>query len=75
MQPVGHARRREEAVPLIASKLQRHLQGFYDAGEQERILSLLTDHDRLVGMTVNDFIDVRTRVHRAQLTMQLWAKP
>lgn len=59
--PVGHARRRDEAVPLIASKLRKHLDGMYSDSEKEKILSLLTDHERLVSMPVNEFIDLWTR--------------
>lgn len=59
--PVGHARRRDEAVPLIASKLRKHLDGMYSDAEKEKILSLLTDHERLVSMPVNEFIDLWTR--------------
>lgn len=57
---MGHARRRDEAVPLIESKLRKHLTGIYSDAEQENILRLLTDHDSLVKMPVNEFIDVRT---------------
>lgn len=58
--PVGHARRREEAVPLIASKLTKHLQGFFSEQEQKNLLSLLTDHERLAKMPVNEFVDLWT---------------
>ena len=59
--PVGHARRREEAVPLIASKLTKHLQGFFSEEEQKNLLSLLTDHERLAKMPVNEFVDLWTK--------------
>lgn len=59
--PVGHARRRDEAVPLIASKLKKHLTGFLDENRQSKILSLLTDHDSLVKMSVNEFVDLWTQ--------------
>lgn len=59
--PVGHARRREEAVPLIASKLTKHLQGFFSEQEQKNLLSLLTDHERLAKMPVNEFVDLWTK--------------
>lgn len=59
--PVGHARRREEAVPLIASKLKKHLAGFYSQEEQDNILALLTDHERLAAMPVQEFVELRDR--------------
>ena len=46
---------------LIASKLRKHLDGMYSDAEKEKILSLLTDHERLVSMPVNEFIDLWTR--------------
>ena len=48
-------------MPLIASKLRKHLDGMYSDAEKEKILSLLTDHERLVSMPVNEFIDLWTR--------------
>ena len=59
--PVGHARRREEAVPLIASKLKKHLTGFYSQEEQDNILALLTDHERLAAMPVQEFVELWTK--------------
>ena len=59
--PVGHARRREEAVPLIASKLKKHLAGFYSQEEQDNILALLTDHERLAAMPVQEFVELWTK--------------
>lgn len=58
--PVGHARRREEAKPLIEAKLKKHLEGhFDDKGEtSDKILRLINDHDGLVKMKVNDFVDL-----------------
>ncbi|KAK0539275.1 ATP-binding cassette transporter CGR1 [Tilletia horrida] len=60
--PVGHARRREEAIPLIASKLRKHLEGHYDQARESKILSLLEDHKALASMPVPEFVD-------------LWLKP
>jgi len=60
--PVGHARRRDEAIPLIASKLKKHLDGHYDQARESKILSLLEDHKSLASMPVPEFVD-------------LWLKP
>lgn len=56
--PVGHARRREEAIPLIAAKLEKHLDGHFDDSKKKQLLGLITDHQKLTSMPVNDFIDV-----------------
>lgn len=57
-QPVGHARRREEAVPLIASKLKGHIENHFDQARQEKLLHLLTDHEALSKMDVHEFIEL-----------------
>lgn len=57
--PVGHARRREEAKPLIAAKLKKHLDGHgYSGADQEAILKLIDDHKTLVDLPVNEFVEL-----------------
>ncbi|KAN0064467.1 ATP-binding cassette transporter CGR1 [Thecaphora frezii] len=56
--PVGHARRRDEAVPLIKAKLEKHLEGQFDAATSGKILSLLTDHKALTALPVQDFVSL-----------------
>lgn len=58
VQPVGHARRRQEAVPLIEQKLAKHLDGYFTAERRAQILDLITDHATLVNMDVPAFMDV-----------------
>lgn len=60
--PVGHARRREEAIPLIQAKLAKHLDGHFDDAKKKQLLDLTMDHGKLTSLNVNDFID-------------LWVKP
>lgn len=61
-QPVGHARRRQEAIPLIQAKLAKHLDGHFDDAKKKQLLQLTDDHAKLSSMNVNEFID-------------LWVKP
>ncbi|PWN25477.1 2-methylcitrate dehydratase [Jaminaea rosea] len=57
--PVGHARRREEAKPLIKAKLEKHLKGqFANDADAQKIVSLLNEHDKVSKMAVNDFVDL-----------------
>lgn len=57
--PRGHARRREEAKPLIKAKLEKHLkdQGWSSA-EEKAVVDLLNDHEKVSKMSVNDFVDL-----------------
>ncbi|CAD6888815.1 unnamed protein product [Tilletia laevis] len=56
--PVGHARRREEAIPLIAKKLRKHLEGHFDQARESKIMSLIEDHKALTAMPVPEFVDL-----------------
>lgn len=56
--PVGHARRRDEAIPLIAAKLEKHLDGHFDDNKKKQLLELLTDHEKLTKMPAHEFVDV-----------------
>lgn len=57
--PVGHARRRDEAKPLIKAKLEKHLKGqFENDKDADAIVSLLNDHAKVTKMPVNEFVDL-----------------
>lgn len=56
--PVGHARRREEAIPLIQSKLAKHLDPHFDDAKKQQLLELTTDHAKLTSMPVHEFLDL-----------------
>lgn len=56
--PVGHARRREEAIPLIQAKLKKHLDAHFDDNKKKQLLDLTMDHAALTKMPVHDFIDL-----------------
>ncbi|SPO26109.1 probable 2-methylcitrate dehydratase [Ustilago trichophora] len=59
--PVGHARRRDEAKPLIKAKLQKHLKGFFPEARQSEIVALLEDHEKLTKLPANEFVDLWVR--------------
>ncbi|CAD6891398.1 unnamed protein product [Tilletia caries] len=56
--PVGHARRREEAIPLIAKKLRKYLEDHFDEARESKIMSLIEDHKALAAMPVPEFVDM-----------------
>jgi 2-methylcitrate dehydratase len=55
--PVGHRRRRAEAMPLLVKKARENLLTRFPAGQVERILQLWRDAARLEKMKVADFVD------------------
>ena len=56
--PVGHARRRDEAVPLIKAKLEKHLEGHFDEARTKKLIELLTNHEELIKLPANEFVDL-----------------
>lgn len=54
--PVGHRRRREEGIPLLLEKAEENLKSHYSAGQTDRIMALMSDHDHFDAMNVDDFI-------------------
>ncbi len=56
--PIGHRRRREEAIPVLESKFRRNLRTCFPAGRAERILELCQDRDELEAQLVNQFMDM-----------------
>ncbi len=56
--PIGHRRRRGEAVPLLEAKFQRHLDARLPAGECAAILTACASRDLLEPMRVRDFMDL-----------------
>jgi len=55
--PVGHPRRREEAIPLIEAKFRQHMEHRFPADRAARILALCGDVARLDRTPVNEFVD------------------
>lgn len=55
--PVGHRRRRAEALPLLTEKFRRNAEAALPAERVEAIISLFQNRDRLLAMAVPDFLD------------------
>jgi 2-methylcitrate dehydratase len=56
--PIGHARRRSEGIPLLIEKFKINLNRIYDKGQQDKILALSLDYDKLSSTPVNEFMDM-----------------
>ena len=56
--PVGHARRRQEGIPLLIKKYKTNLARIYDADKQKKIADLCLDYDKLAATPVNEFMDL-----------------
>jgi 2-methylcitrate dehydratase len=52
--PVGHARRREESIPLIKAKLAKHLDGHFDQATQSKLVNLIEDTESFDKMPANE---------------------
>jgi 2-methylcitrate dehydratase len=59
--PIGHARRRKEGIPLLIEKFKINLNRIYDKGQQDKILALSLDYDKLSSTPVNEFMDMLAR--------------
>ena len=55
--PIGHPRRRAEALPRLRLKLQANLATAFEAERVERIVAWFDDGAALADMTVSDFMD------------------
>ncbi|KKY67532.1 2-methylcitrate dehydratase [Morganella morganii] len=56
--PVGHARRREEGIPLLLAKFRTNLARMFPEAQQQRILNAARDRKTLESMSVSDFMDL-----------------
>ncbi len=56
--PIGHKRRREEGMPLLVEKFKRNLRRRFDDAQQQRILNVSLNHERLAAMPVNEYVDL-----------------
>jgi 2-methylcitrate dehydratase len=59
--PIGHARRREAGIPLLIEKFKINLNRIYEKGQQDKILALSLDYDKLTRTPVNEFMDMLAR--------------
>lgn len=58
--PIGHKRRREEGLPLLAEKFRTNLRRRFAPDRQDRILDVSLDAERLDAMPVNEYVDLYT---------------
>jgi 2-methylcitrate dehydratase len=56
--PIGHRRRREEGLPLLVEKFKTNLRRRFPEAQQQRILSVSLDRERLESMPVNEYVDL-----------------
>ncbi|MEY3803080.1 MAG: 2-methylcitrate dehydratase, partial [Actinomycetota bacterium] len=56
--PVGHKRRREEGLPLLVKKYRTNLARIFTPEEQERIVSLTLDYEKLSATPVNEVLNL-----------------
>jgi 2-methylcitrate dehydratase len=56
--PIGHRRRRAEGIPLLIEKFRVNLARRFAAKQQQRILDVALDTERLPGMGVSEFVDL-----------------
>ena len=56
--PIGHRRRREEGLPLLVEKFKTNLRRRFPEAQQERILDVSLDRERLEAMPVNEYVDL-----------------
>jgi 2-methylcitrate dehydratase len=56
--PLGHRRRRQEALPLLEKKFKENLASHLSEKQVSTILPLFRDHERLESMPVNEFVDL-----------------
>ena len=59
--PIGHRRRREEGMPLLIEKFKTNLRRRFNDAQQQRILDVSLDCDRLEKMAVNEYVDLYVR--------------
>lgn len=58
--PLGHRRRREEAIPLIQAKFRDNAMNILTASQVDRLEDLFSDRERLEAMPVPDFMALWT---------------
>jgi 2-methylcitrate dehydratase len=56
--PIGHRRRRKEGLPLLVEKFRTNLARRFPAKQQEAILAVALDSEKLEAMAVHEFVDL-----------------
>ena len=55
--PIGHKRRRKEGIPLLLAKFKKNLSRRFPTKQQNEILSMCENPDKLSNIAVNEFVD------------------
>ena len=58
--PIGHRRRRSEGMPLLIAKFKTNLARRFAVKQQQAILDIALDPQKLDAMPVNEFVDMMT---------------
>lgn len=56
--PLGHRRRRTEAMPLLLDKCRANLSSHYPQAKVENLMALFQNYSRISTMPVNKFVDL-----------------
>jgi 2-methylcitrate dehydratase len=56
--PIGHRRRRAEGLPLLIEKFKTNLRRRFPQEQQQRILNVSMDPERLDAIPVNEYVDL-----------------
>ena len=56
--PIGHARRREEGMPVLVEKFKTNVARRFPAKQQRAILDISLDADKLEKMPVHEYVDL-----------------
>jgi 2-methylcitrate dehydratase len=56
--PIGHKRRRKEGMPVLVEKFKTNLARRFPAKQQQAILELCMDAQRLESTPVDEFVDL-----------------
>ena len=56
--PIGHRVRRAEGLPLLIEKFRNNLRLRFTEQQQERVLAVSLDQQRLEAMSVNEYVDL-----------------
>jgi 2-methylcitrate dehydratase len=59
--PVGHRRRRAEAIPLLVKKFEASVTAHFPPAQVEKIHALFSDRGRLEALSVHEFVSVLVR--------------
>ena len=56
--PIGHRRRRHDGIPLLEAKFRKNLTRRFPAKQQEKILAVSLDQQKLETMPVHEYVDL-----------------